>query len=142
MREFLAQLDDQRIVQAIQQAESATSAEIRVFITRKSLTDPVAAAEEEFARLKMHRTRDRNGVLILIAPASRNFAVFGDRGIHERCGENFWREMADELAGHFKREAATDGIVHAVTRAGKLLAEHFPRRPDDKNELPDHVARD
>jgi len=142
MKEFLAQLDDQRIVQAIQQAESTTSAEIRVFISKHPQSDPVAAAEKEFARLKMHETRLRNGVLILVAPQSRNFAIVGDQGIHQRCGQEFWTKVAAEMQDHFKRDAATDAIVHAIDRAGKILAEHFPRRGDDRNELADRVERD
>ena len=36
----------------------------------------------------------------------------------------------------------TDGVGHEVTNTVTLLAEHFPRRSDDKNELPDAVERD
>ena len=38
------------------------------------------------------------------------------------------------------REAFTDGLVHAMERAGELLAMHFPRHSDDRNERSDEVV--
>lgn len=87
----------------------------------------------------MTRTAARNGVLIFLAPRSRTFAVIGDTGVHEKCGDTFWRELTAAMSEHFKRGDFTAGLVHGIDRAGALLAEHFPRSPDDRNELPDRV---
>jgi uncharacterized membrane protein len=139
---FIEQLQNGQIVTAIRAAEAETSGEIRVFISRKEVGDPVAAAQQEFTRLGMTRTAGRNGVLIFVAPRSQNFAILGDQGIHERCGEEFWREVAEQMTAHFRKSEFTEGIVSAIQKAGTLLARHFPRRSDDKNELPDVVERD
>jgi len=141
-REFLSRLSNDQIVGAIREAENKTSGEIRVFISRKEVKDPVAAAQAHFVELGMEKTRDRNGVLIFVAPRVHQFAVVGDTGVHTRCGEEFWRQLAAEISGHFKGSDFTRGIVHAVKRAGELLAQHFPRRPDDVNELSDEVLGD
>ena len=139
---FIEQLQNDQIVTAVGAAEAKTSGEIRVFISRKETTDPLVTAQAEFNRLGMVKTAQRNGVLIFVAPRSQKFAIIGDKGIHQRCGENFWREVADEMTGHFEKAAFTKGIVHAIDKAGLLLAENFPHRDDDKNELPDTVERD
>jgi uncharacterized membrane protein len=136
---FISSLDHTRIEHAIAAAERLTSGELRVVVHAAKIDDPLAAAAAEFARLNMDRTRERNAVLLLVAPRTRNFAIYGDTGIHAKCGPQFWREVADALAADFHREAFTDGIVAALTKAGELLAHHFPRRPDDRNELPDHM---
>ncbi|HZR21616.1 MAG TPA: TPM domain-containing protein [Verrucomicrobiae bacterium] len=141
-RHFLNQLSHEQIVAAIQQAEMTTSGEIRVFITRKPIEDPVPAAQNHFVALGMEKTRDRNGVLIFVAPKAHKFAVIGDAGVHAKCGEGFWTELAREMSGHFRKSDFTAGIVHGVRKAGELLAQHFPRRPDDTNELPDQVESD
>lgn len=141
-REFLNQLNHDEIVAAIRAAEQKTSGEIRVFVSHKKPKDAVAAARKVFVKLGMTRTRERNGVLIFVAPRARQLAVLGDEGVHKRCGEEFWRGMAEEMSGHFKSSKFTQGIVHAVQKAGALLAEHFPHRPGDRNELPDRVAGD
>jgi uncharacterized membrane protein len=46
------------------------------------------------------------------------------------------------MTGHFKRGEFTAGLLHGVARAGALLAEHFPRQPDDKDELPNRVVEE
>jgi uncharacterized membrane protein len=141
-RSFLKKLRHDDIVAAIREAEKKTSGELRVFISRKPVADAVAAAQAHFLQMGMERTRERNGVLIFVAPRSRQFAVIGDRGVHERCGESFWKELATEMSGHFAKSEFTTGIVSGLKKAGELLARHFPRSPDDVNELPDEVAHD
>jgi uncharacterized membrane protein len=138
---FLQNLEDEKIVAAIASAESKTSGEIRVFISDAEPADPLAGAKLQFERMEMTSTKDRNGVLIFVAPKSRNFAIIGDEGVHQKCGEQFWRRIADEMTARFRQGLFTDGIVHGVAAAGQVLSEYFPRQPDDVNELPDKVER-
>ena len=125
--EFLKQLDDQQIVAAIAESERHTSGQIRVLISHKSVTDPVAVAQKEFARLGLAKSPERNGVLIFVTPRTRKFAVIGDAGIHAKCGNVFWQELAQAMTGYFRKSEFTEGIAHGVSIAGELLAEHFPR---------------
>jgi uncharacterized membrane protein len=141
-RKFLSQLAHDRIHAAIHSAERQTSGEIRVLVSHKTASDPVAAGREAFLRLGMQQTRHRNAVLIFVAPRSRTFAVIGDGAVHARCGDAFWHELADAMTGFFKRGDFTDGLIHGISRAGELLAAHFPREPDDGNELSDDVVDD
>ena len=134
-------IEDDRVVAAITAAESRTSGEIRVFISTHKTEEPVHAAEEEFMRMNMTRTAERNGVLIFLAPASHTFAVIGDKGVHEKCGPPFWENLAAAMREQFKAGHFTEGLILGIDRAGALLAEHFPRRPDDRNELPNRVER-
>lgn len=141
-REFLNQLRHQEIVEAIREAEKKTSGEIRVFISRKSVQDALPVAQAHFVELGMDKTKERNGVLIFVAPRAHKFAVVGDGAVHARCGEEFWKQLAHEMSGHFRKSEFTTGIVHAVRKAGELLAEHFPRKPGDTNQLSDEVESD
>jgi uncharacterized membrane protein len=139
---FLNALDDDRIIAAIGEAEKRSSGEIRVYVSSKSVADAVAAAQAEFLRLGMEKTRDRNGVLIFIAPQSRAFAIVGDLAIHQRCGDLFWTEVAGTMETHLKNSRYTDALLAAIARVGAILAEHFPRSTDDVNELPDQITGD
>lgn len=132
-------VDHERVVAAIAAAEARTSGEIRVLIAKQKAPDAVAVAQGHFERLGMTRTAARNGVLIFVAPRSRTFAVIGDTGVHEKCGESFWKLLAAAMEAHFRHGEFTEGLVHGIERAGGLLAENFPRSPDDRNELPDAV---
>lgn len=133
-------LDKLKIMQAISAAESQTSGEIRVVIYPHAIGDPVETARQEFVRLAMHHTRERNAVLVLVAPAARAFAIYGDRGVHAQCGDRFWEGVAETMRRHFMNGEYTAGVVAAVKETGAVLAQHFPRRPDDRNELPDDVV--
>jgi uncharacterized membrane protein len=124
-------IDHDRVVAAIAAAERLTSGEIRVTIARHKVEDPVAAAQAYFGKMGMAKSPHRNGVLIFVAPRSRKFAVIGDSAVHEKCGDPFWASLAEAMAGHFRSGNFTDGIVHGIERAGKLLAETFPRSKGD-----------
>ena len=90
----------------------------------------------------MEKTAERNTILILVVPRAQKFAVVGDEGVHQKCGAEFWHQLIEGMRGHFKREAFTDALVEGIHCAGHLLAQHFPRLSDDRNELPDDVVED
>jgi uncharacterized membrane protein len=140
---FLSRLDHDRIVAAIRAVEDRSRGEVRVHVARKAIDDPQRAAEVLFEKLGMHATGERNGVLLFVAPASQRFAVVGDKGIHEKMGPDFWKDVAAAMEEDFRQGRFTDGIVKGVAKAGDALATHFPRtgRPD-VNELPDEVSED
>lgn len=141
-RDFFSKLETEQIVAAIRDAESKMCGEIRVFVSRKEPDDAVVAAQRRFEKLGMTKTKERNGVLIYVAPRVRKFAIIGDLAIHEKCGDGFWKEVAHEMTTHFRKGAFTEGIIHAIQRAGGLMAKHFPHHAGDKNELPDDIAHD
>jgi uncharacterized membrane protein len=88
----------------------------------------------------MQKTRERNGVLIFVAPREQKFAVIGDEGVHQKCGEKFWQELVEKMHGHFVREEFTDALVEAIESTGQLLAHYFPKSSDAGNELPDSIV--
>jgi uncharacterized membrane protein len=142
MVSFVKALDHDRIVAAIGEAESKSTGQIRVHITNRRVREVETAAAGEFEKLGMTATKERNGVLIYVAPRARRFAVIGDKAIHERCGPQFWKDVASAMENEFRRERFTEAIVEGVARAGHALAEHFPRRGEVGNELPDEVTED
>ena len=139
-KEFMERLDHPRIVAAIAVAEARTSGEIRVYVQRGEMEeDPLLIAQQKFMEFEMAKTAARNAVLIFIAPRARKFAVVGDEGIHQKCGAEFWTALVAKMRAHFQREAFTDALVEAIETAGSALALHFPRQPNDRNELPDAI---
>ncbi len=138
-KEFLAALDQPRIVAAIKDAENDASAEIRVHVQPKGGDDIRNVAERTFERLGMTKTALRNGVLLFIASEEQRFVILGDKGIHEKVPAGFWDEIAAKLTIRFKAGEFTDGIVDAIEAAGEHLAKYFPHKADDVDELPDDI---
>lgn len=139
---FISKLDEAKIVAAIGEAEKKTSGEIRVYISGKHRDDALTAAQSRFEKLGMTKTRFRNAVLIYLAPSSQKFAIIGDAGIHEICGEAFWKTISEKMTALLKEERFTEAILAAIDEATVALAKHFPRRPDDADELPNKIIRD
>ncbi|MBX7157606.1 MAG: TPM domain-containing protein [Verrucomicrobiae bacterium] len=132
---FLSRLEEQEIIQTITKAEKKTSGEIRVMISSQKIKEPVAFAQRQFMKSKMYRTKERNAVLIMIAPHSQNFAVVGDKGIHEKVGDSFWSEISQAISEHFRKNEFHQGLISGVKRVGDSLAECFPIKQNDRNEL-------
>jgi uncharacterized membrane protein len=142
VRHFFSKLDSDRIVGAIADAEKRSSGEIRVHVTRRKPSNLEERARRRFELLGMTRTAHRNGVLIYIAPKLRRFQILGDSGIHEKCGDDFWKETAAAMEERFRRGDFTEGLVHGIGKVAEVLAAHFPREAGDANELPDGVTED
>ncbi len=138
-KEFLAALDQERIVSAIADAEKQTSGEIRVHVQPKAGRDIRKIAERTFERLGMTKTALRNGVLLFIASEEQRFVILGDSGISEKVPAGFWDEIAAKLTIRFKNGEFTDGIVEAIGSAGEHLGRFFPRSAADVNELPNQI---
>ncbi|GAB3897163.1 TPM domain-containing protein [Spirosoma agri] len=136
--------DQQRIVDAIRQAEKATSGEIRVHVERHCATaDPVQRAIEVFAQLGMHKTKLQNGVLFYLAHADRKFAVVGDKGINAKVPADFWETTKTLLRGHFSTGHYADGLRLGIEKAGQQLQQYFPYDgATDTNELADEISFD
>lgn len=137
---FLSKEEQQQIIQAIQAAEKETSGEIRLHIEAKCKGDPLERAKEVFAKLKMHQTALRNGVIVYLAVQDRKFAIWGDKGINEKVGQDFWHDVKDLMAEHFKKNEFATGLIKGIALIGQKLKEFFPYQKDDVNELPDDIS--
>ena len=97
------------------------------------------AALEQFVARGMGRTGGRTGVLLFVSLAERYARIVADEAITARVPQSEWQEAVDALIGHLREDRIADGYVEAIERCGRVLAAHFPRRPDDRNELPDRI---
>jgi uncharacterized membrane protein len=132
-KKLLRIIDRDRIKQAIQQAEHRTSGEICVSVAPLFWGSVEKAADKAFDRMGIARTKDRNGVLLFVVPSRRKFVVLGDRGIHERVGQDFWDTVAAAMSDKFRESRFTDGLVQAIEVIGERLAAHFPYDPARMN---------
>jgi uncharacterized membrane protein len=140
IQQFFTPEEKASITNAIQQAELNTSGEIRVHIESKCKGDVLDRAADVFHLLKMDKTELRNGVLFYLAVNSRHFAIIGDRGINAVVPENFWAEIKEMMAEHFKAGEFASGLSKGIEEAGKSLKQHFPYQTDDVNELSDDIS--
>jgi uncharacterized membrane protein len=139
-RNFFDQHEQQIVIDAIAKAELHTSGEIRLHLENFCFGSEVKTAQKIFARLKMHETKERNGVLIYIATLSRKVAIIGDQGIHEKLGTEYWQAIVEKLITQFKANKKAEALAECIIDCGNQLGKFFPLGSDDKNELSNTIS--
>lgn len=141
-KDFFSPPEKKQIVDSIRDAEQQTSGEIRVYVeSHCRFVDPLDRAAEVFWMLKMDQTAAHNGVLVYVAIKDKQLALFGDRGIHEKVGDEYWKEKTSKIISHMKSGPYADAISKIVIDIGDALKLHFPYdKGTDKNELPDDIV--
>ncbi len=140
-KDFFSPEEKKKITDAIRQAEDKTSGEIRVHLEdRCPGGDPMARALKIFAKLGMHRTELRNGVLFYLAVKDRKFAILADEGINRTVEDGFWDQIKTVMEEKFKNGDFLGGLVTGIGMAGEKLKKAFPVSEDDINELSDEIS--
>lgn len=139
-RGFFTPEEAELIVSSIAKAEKLTSGEIRLHVEDKCDKDVLKRAEEVFAHHNMHLTDERNGILFYLAVKTKDFAVAGDKGIHEKVTQSFWEDINKLVLDHFKNEKFAEGLCKGIELCGAQLQKYFPLKENDKNELSDEIS--
>lgn len=141
---MFARSDLAAIGDAVTACEKAHRGELR-FVVEASLPltalwrdqAPRARAVDLFSALRVWDTEENSGILIYVHLVDRKVEILADRGIAARVAQADWDAICRGMEQSFAEGQWRQGAVQAVTRAGGLLASHFPARIDNPNELPD-----
>ena len=98
-------------------------------------------AIEVFSLLRLWDTAERNGVLIYVLLADRDIEIVADRGANAKVATAEWEAICRTMEEGLRAGRNGEAVVAGIQRVSQLLARHFPRRPDDRNELPDRPVR-
>jgi putative membrane protein len=88
----------------------------------------------------LHHTREHTGILIFVSLLEHEVEVLADKGINEKVPQGTWDEVVRILTAKLKAGRACEGFCKAIERCGAILAEHFPRLADDKDELSNRLV--
>ncbi|MCF6168306.1 TPM domain-containing protein [Lutibacter sp.] len=141
VEDFLTKEQEQKLIQTIKVAEKNTSGEIRVHIEKTSDKPPMDRALEVFHFLKMNETELKNGVLLYVAIESKQFAIIGDEGIHNKVTDSFWDSTKEIVLSHFAKNEFAKGLELGILEVGEKLKNYFPYQSNDTNELSDEISK-
>jgi putative membrane protein len=85
------------------------------------------------------RTTGRTGILIYLSLAEHRAEIVADEAIHAQVPNEVWGDAMVDMITHVREGRIADGMAAAVRDVGAVLAAHFPRAEDDRNELPDRL---
>ena len=133
-----------RIETAIARSEAAHRGELRVAIEAgfdllplvRGIT-PRQRALEAFSRLRVWDTEENSGVLIYLQLVDRDIEIVCDRGINAKVGLERWEAICRRMEQAFRARRFEEGVLEGIAEITALLAQHFPARRDNPDELPD-----
>jgi putative membrane protein len=97
-------------------------------------------AVQEFHALELHRTRERTGVLLLVSLLEHRVVVLGDEGIDREVGAERWGATADVVLAGIRSGSLRAGLERGIAAVADVLAERFPWREGDRDEIPDRIV--
>jgi putative membrane protein len=86
------------------------------------------------------RTVGRTGVLLYLSLAERRAEIVADEAIASKVAPTVWGDAMAALIAEVKEGHPGKGMAEAVRQIGVVLAEHFPKTSEDRNELPDRLV--
>jgi len=86
-----------------------------------------------------NRTRAKTGVLLYLSLAEHRAEIIADAAINAKVTPETWGAAMAALIDAVKDGRPGDGMVASIGQIGQVLSDHFPRSPDDTNELPDRL---
>jgi putative membrane protein len=99
------------------------------------------AARLAFLEHGLVETRDRTGILLYVSLLERQVEVLADRGIDSQVPDDTWDGVVSDILDGIRARRADEGLITAIRRCGEILAERFPPRPDDEDELSNRLRR-
>jgi putative membrane protein len=99
-------------------------------------------ALQAFYHKGLYKTKHQTGVLFFLSLLERKVWVLADQGVHQKMEQETLNRFARMVTKGIQEGQAGQALCQAIEGIGLLLAEHFPRFPDDTDELPDRVMTD
>ena len=115
----------------------------RVFVGKKRKEKAVKErALKAFYEKGLYKTKENTGVLFFLSLLERKVWVLADKGIHSKIHQNTLNKFANIVTKGIKEGRACDALIEAIQGAGEMLAQHYPTKAGDVDELSDEVICD
>ncbi len=112
----------------------------RIFISKNRLEELVREqAVQSFYEKGLYKTRDATGVFFFISLFEHKVWILADEGINSKISPHELQVYAVDMANGIKQGRAAEILCREIASLGEVLAEHFPPRPDDENEICNRV---
>lgn len=138
---FFEENFSKQVEKYIEEAELLTSAEFKLHIEEVCKEDVLDRAAFVFSELELHKTQNRNAVLLYVSVDDRKVSILADRGAKTHLSEAFLSETLSTLITDFKSNKYAEGIGRCFLSIASELKSHFPYQANDINEISNTVSR-
>jgi len=116
---------------------------LRLAVGRKRLAKSTEImARACFQKGGIHHTRDKTGVLILVAVLERQIAVIPDRGVEWAVPPGEWEKIRLGFNSIFRAKNPAAALLANLETLQTVFSRYIPQVEDDTNDLPDNLEID
>lgn len=105
-----------------------------VFHKRSSLK-----ARESFVTLGLHKTHNRQAVMVFVSLYERYVEIVCDVGVKERIDEHVWKEIVATFIEDIREGDFSKGYEKAITSCALVIEKEFPKQEEEEDELPNYL---
>ena len=99
-------------------------------------------AQALFLEHELHRTRRRDGILLLVSLLEHQVVVLADRGISEKVEQAAFDQVVAAVTATLSRASIAEALLAGLVRLDEILTQHGICAPSgDTNELADTVIQ-
>ena len=142
---YLSKNDLQEITSEVKQFETHTLCQLKIClrykrgIHQKSKT-PKELALYEFHKLKVQKTKLRNGILLFILFKERKLEILFDSGLKEILSEQDWNICKDLILNDFKINKYKEGLIELIRSLTEKINGKFLTGTENTNEISDDIV--
>ncbi len=119
----------------------------RLVLGKKQTTTIVhRRALAEFTQQGCGNTRERIGILVMVALLERRIEIVADSGIQTvvmaKEGTEVWHGVTAAFSKAASEGRPVEGLIAVIDSIGAILARHFPPDANRENELSDDLRTD
>ncbi len=96
-------------------------------------------SELEYFESGITKTRDSTGILLFVSIMEHRAVVLADKAISDVVPPETWSGVCSTLITGIKSGNMEQAFIDAINECEKILTPHFPIKPDDTNELSNHL---
>ena len=92
-------------------------------------------ALQAFYKHRLHHTKDRTAILIMVSLLEHRVEILADAGINSKVPKDTWQGIVNDMIASIKTNDLSEGICIAVRECGEILAKDFPGQHDNPDEV-------
>ena len=97
-------------------------------------------ARAVFQKARLHRTSHHTAVLAFVSIFERRVTLLWDIGVDMALNVEELDLLAVDFDRIFEQDQPDQALLEVIGKSTKLFAAHLPIRPNDINELPNHLS--
>jgi len=109
---------------------------LRPFMLKDKISEEVnQRALQAFYEHRLHHTKDRTAILIMVSLQERRVEILADAGINEKVSKETWQGIVGDMIACIKTNDLAEGMCVAVRECGDILAKDFPGQHENPDEV-------